>query len=125
MCSADVLLGTFAIAPASAVSPRSGLRPRLFAHRDDACKPPGCMAGMSTLCLRRAGGEETILMTILGSSACRPAVSIPTVFAVLLLLPADCCRTAAAAEPQMEFAAHRAIYELKLAHSHSSSMSAR
>jgi hypothetical protein len=83
------------------------------------------MAGMSTLCLRRAGGEETILMTILGNSACPSAVSISTVFAILLLSPADCCGTAAAAEPQMEFAAHRAIYELKLAHSHSTSMSAR
>jgi len=44
---------------------------------------------------------------------------------VLLLLSAIGSSGATAAEPEMEFAAHRAIYELKLAHSHSSAMSAR
>jgi EipB-like len=84
------------------------------------------MDAMTTLCLRRAGGEETIPMTILGNSACRSAVSIAPLPAVIFLSLAVGCGGAGAAEPAaIDFAAHRAIYELKLAQSHSSTMSVR
>ncbi|TMJ32121.1 MAG: DUF1849 family protein [Alphaproteobacteria bacterium] len=64
-------------------------------------------------------------MSILGTPSRYPTGALPTVFTVLLLLSAIGSSGATAAEPEMEFAAHRAIYELKLAHSHSSAMSAR
>jgi len=61
-------------------------------------------------------------MAILGNPIHGPAVAILT---LLLLSLGIGSRHATAAEPQIEFASHRAIYELKLAHSHSTAMSAR
>jgi hypothetical protein len=63
-------------------------------------------------------------MTILGKSMHGAAVAI---LAVLLLMPGISSRRATAVEPQIEFASHRAVYELKLAQSrgNSSAMSAR
>src|SRR5712692_7062793 len=62
-------------------------------------------------------------MTILGKPMLGAAVAILAVF----LLHGISSRRATAAEPQIEFASHRAVYELKLAHSrgNSSAMSAR
>jgi hypothetical protein len=63
-------------------------------------------------------------MTILGRPLLAMAFSIA---AALLLLPGVAPAPAATLEPQIEFASHRAVYELKLAHSRgsSSTMSAR
>ena len=62
-------------------------------------------------------------MTILGKPMLGAAVAILAVF----LLHGISSRRATAAEPQIEFASHRAVYELKLAQSrgNSSAMSAR
>jgi hypothetical protein len=62
-------------------------------------------------------------MTILGNAV--PATSRPAFLIALVLSTTIGCGRARAAEPQIEFAAHRAIYELKLAQSHSTAMSAR
>jgi len=63
-------------------------------------------------------------MTILGKPMHGAAVAIVT---VLLLMHGIGSRRATALEPQLEFASHRAVYELKLAQSrgNSSAMSAR
>jgi hypothetical protein len=63
-------------------------------------------------------------MTILGKPMHGAAVAI---LAVPLLMHGISSRRATAVEPQIEFASHRAVYELKLAHSrgNSSAMSAR
>jgi hypothetical protein len=64
-------------------------------------------------------------MTIVDNSVCRAAACITAVLvASFLALPVG-SNIASSAEPVIEFAAHRAIYELNLAHSHSSTMSAR
>jgi EipB-like len=56
-----------------------------------------------------------------------PIAAAVLVLAVLLVTTPLSCRGALAAEPQVEFASHRAVYELKLAHSrgNSSTMAAR
>jgi hypothetical protein len=64
-------------------------------------------------------------MTILDNSPCRAAACIVPVLAALLLSSPIGSGVATAADPAIEFAVHRAIYELSLAQSHSSSMSAR
>ena len=63
-------------------------------------------------------------MTILGKPMQGAIVAIA---AVLLLMHSVSTRRAKAVEPQIEFASHRAVYELKLAQSrgNSSAMSAR
>ncbi len=64
-------------------------------------------------------------MTILGNSLCRAAHCIPPLLAIFLLSLPIGFSAATAAEQTIELAGHRAIYELTLAHSHSSTMSAR
>ncbi len=85
----------------------------------------GCGTHPRTLCLRGAGAHEANLMAHFARAM--PVAAAVSVFAVLVGSPFGYCRETLAAEPQIELASHRAVYELKLAHSrgNSSTMSAR
>src|SRR6202048_266553 len=91
------------------------------ASRDAGCRPP-----TRTLCLRRTGADKTKTpMTNLARAM--PVAAAVLVLAVLLVATPLRSRGARAPEPQVEFSSHRAVYELKLAHSrgNSSTMAAR
>jgi len=85
----------------------------------------GCATDPRTLCLCVTGAHKTNLMPDLARAM--PVAAAVSVLTVLLVGIPFNSRVALAAEPQLEFASHRAVYELKLARSrgNSSTMSAR
>jgi hypothetical protein len=98
----------------------------VFAYHASACKPTCQVAGpqLQPYVCGATGAAKTNPMKNLPRPTPAAAAAIS---AVLLVIGCFMSAKAIAAEPQLEFVSHRAVYELKLAHSrgNSSTMSAR